>query len=64
MLDIEINFKMLCSRPCFTPVSLTSFTFNAPSQFTPLLNLPPVILAVTPCGYLHLSKHFLFQYNF
>ena len=37
--------------PCFVPVCFTPFYSNAPSQFTPLLNLCPLILGLMPYGW-------------
>ena len=48
-----VNFVSECMfrRPCFTP-----FCINAPYQFTPLLNLRPLIFGLTPVWY---TPHFL-----
>ena len=38
--------------PLFHVVCFTRFCFNAPCQFTPLLNLRSFILGLTPFGWL------------
>jgi hypothetical protein len=44
--------KRVYTQPFFTPLSLTPICFNAPCQFTSLLNLRPVIFGSTPYGQL------------
>lgn len=39
-------------RPCFMPVCFMPFCFNSHCQFTPVLNLCPLIFSLTPFGWL------------
>jgi hypothetical protein len=71
VVTISNTFKNLIpgtytTRPCFMPDCFMPFYFNAPYQYTPVLNLNPLIFSLMPFGWFNCIclSLFLREYHF